>query len=149
MEWIYSINNAIAYMEEHMLEELTLSDIAASVNISPFHFQRAFSIITGMTPAEYIRKRRLSLAGSALAGGNAKVIDIALRYGYDSAESFSKAFSRFHGATPKQVKYGNAINFFNRLSLKIIMDGGSTMNYIIERWESVDLLVHTKKFSQK
>lgn len=149
MEWTYAINKAIAYMEENIHKDISLADIAASVNISPFHFQRAFSIIAGMTPAEYMRKRRLSLAGSALAAGSVKVIDIALQYGYDSPESFSKAFSRFHGATPLQAKNGHSLHYFHRLSLKIIMEGGSTMKYTIEKWDAMDLLVHTKKFSSE
>lgn len=149
MEWTYSINKAIEYMEEHMTDEIELADIAASVNISSFHFQRAFSIMAGMTPAEYMRKRRLSLAGSVLARGNVKVIDVALQYGYDSPESFSKAFSRFHGVTPQQAKNGSVLNFFNRLSLKIIITGGSIMNYTIEKWEAMDLLVHTKEIQSE
>lgn len=145
MEWTNAINNAINYMEDHLTDDISLSDIAQSVHISRFHFQRAFHIMTGMTPSDYMRKRRLSIAGSVLSKGNAKVIDIALKYGYDSPESFSKAFSRFHGITPQQAKKGGALKFFNKLSLKIIIEGGSTMNYVIETWEEMDLLVYTKE----
>ena len=104
MNWVESINNAISYMEDHLSEEITLNDIAEAVHISAFHFQKAFTIITDMSPAEYLRKRRLSQAGIELSNGNCQVIDVALKYGYDSPESFSKAFSRFHGVTPMQVK---------------------------------------------
>lgn len=145
MEWTNAINNAINYMEDHLTDDISLSDIAQSVHISRFHFQRAFHIMTGMTPSDYMRKRRLSIAGSVLSKGNAKVIDIALKYGYDSPESFSKVFSRFHGITPQQAKKGGALKFFNKLSLKIIIEGGSTMNYIIETWGEMDLLVYTKE----
>lgn len=95
MEWTNAINNAINYMEDHLTDDISLSDIAQSVHISRFHFQRAFHIMTGMTPSDYMRKRRLSIAGSVLSKGNAKVIDIALKYGYDSPESFSKVFRGF------------------------------------------------------
>lgn len=146
MEWTYSINKAIDYMEEHLTDAISASDIAESVNISVFHFQRAFSIMTGMTPTEYLRKRRLSLAGAELAKGDAKVIDVALKYGYNTPECFSKAFSRFHGVTPRQAKDKSALKYFNKLSLKIIIEGGSIMDYTIEKWEALDLLVHTRSF---
>ena len=97
MDWVKTINNAIAYMENHLTDDITLADMAKSVNISAFHFQRAFSLLTGMTPAEYIRKRRLSQAGAEIANGSERVIDIAMKYGYNSPESFTKAFIRFHG----------------------------------------------------
>ena len=104
MNWIKTINDAIGYMENHLTEEITLADIAKHVNLSAFHFQRAFSLLTDMSPAEYLRKRRLSQAGADLAGGEEKVIDVALKYCYDSPESFAKAFMRFHGVSPMQVK---------------------------------------------
>lgn len=74
MDWAGTINNAIAYIENHLTDDIALCDIAQSVNISAFHFHRAFSLLTGMTPAEYVRKRRLSLAGAEIAGGNAREI---------------------------------------------------------------------------
>lgn len=114
MEWVKTINNAIAYMENHLTEDITLSDIAESVYISAFHFQRAFSMMTGITPTEYLRNRRLSQAGTELANGDKRVIDVAMKYGYDSPESFTKAFSRFHGFSPMQVRKGSPIKFMNR-----------------------------------
>ena len=114
MEWVKTINNAIAYMENHLTEDITLSDIAESVYISAFHFQRAFSMMTGITPTEYLRNRRLSQAGAELANGDKRIIDVALKYGYDSPESFTKAFSRFHGFSPMQVRKGSPIKFMNR-----------------------------------
>ena len=94
MNWVRLINHSIDYMEEHLSDTVTLADIAKSVNLSAFHFQRAFSLLTGMSPAEYLRNRRLSQAGAELADGTEKVIDVALKYGYDTPESFSKAFTR-------------------------------------------------------
>ena len=75
MDWIRTINKAIAYMEEHLTERIDLEDIAKSVHLSPFHFHRAFSMLTEMSPAEYLRKRRLSQAGAELASGKEKIID--------------------------------------------------------------------------
>ena len=114
MDWVRMINHAIAFMEDHLADGITLADIAKSVNLSAFHFQRAFSLLTEMSPAEYLRKRRLSQAGAELADGKSRVIDTALKYGYDSPESFTKAFTRFHGSTPAQVRNGSPIRFMNR-----------------------------------
>ncbi len=146
MDWIETINGSIGYMEDHLSDEITLADIANSVDLSPFHFQRAFSLLTGMSPAEYLRKRRLSLAGADLAGGDEKVIDIALKYCYDSPESFAKAFTRFHGCSPMQARKGSPIQFMNRYSVRLTIEGGSVMEYTIEKWEAMDLLMHAKDF---
>lgn len=146
MEWVKTINNAIAYMENHLTDDITLGDIAESVYISAFHFQRAFSMMTGITPTEYLRNRRLSQAGAELANGDKRIIDVALKYGYDSPESFAKAFSRFHGFSPMQVRKGSSIKFMNRYTIRITIEGGSIMEYQIEKWEAIDLLVHTKTF---
>ena len=83
MEWMRIIGDAVQYIEAHITEELTTDDIANAVCISPFYFQRGFAMLCGTTVGEYIRCRRLALAGNALATTNARVIDIALRYGYD------------------------------------------------------------------
>lgn len=97
MDWTASIGEAIRYIEENITEDITVEDVARHVNISPFYFQRGFSFLCGYTVAEYIRNRRLALAGSDLAAGAAKVIDVGLKYGYTSPDSFTKAFVRFHG----------------------------------------------------
>ena len=146
MDWVRTINAAIDYMEAHLKDAVTLSDIAKHVHLSAFHFQRAFSLLTGMSPAEYLRKRRLSQAGADLTGGEEKVIDVAMRYGYDSPESFTKAFTRFHGVSPMQVKKGSPIQFMNRFSVRITMEGDCMMEYTIEKWEAMELLVHAKTF---
>ena len=146
MDWIRTINNAIEYMEKHLTDEVTLADIAKHVNLSAFHFQRAFSLLTDMSPAEYLRKRRLSQAGADLLNGNVKVIDAAMKYCYESPESFTKAFTRFHGVSPMQVKKGSPIQFMNRFTVRITIEGGCIMEYNIEKWEAMDLLVHAKEF---
>ena len=146
MDWVRMINHAIEYMEDHLTDDISLADIAKSVHLSAFHFQRAFSMLTEMSPTEYLRKRRLSQAGAELTDGKGKVIDVALKYGYDSPESFTKAFTRFHGSSPMQVKNGSSIRFMNRYTLRITIDGGCIMEYKIEKWDAVDLLVHTGSF---
>ena len=146
MDWVRMINQAIAFMEEHLTDETTLADISGSVNLSAFHFQRAFSLLTEMSPAEYLRKRRLSQAGAELTDGKHKVIDVALKYGYDSPESFTKAFTRFHGSSPTQVRNGSPIRFMNRYTVRISIDGGCIMEYRIEKWDAMNLLVHAGSF---
>ena len=146
MDWIRTINTAIEYMEKHLTDGIALADIAKHVNLSAFHFQRAFSLLTGMSPAEYLRKRRLSQAGADLLGGGAKVIDTAMKYCYESPESFTKAFTRFHGVSPAQVKKGSPVQFMNRFTVRITIEGGSILEYSIEKWEAMDLLMHAKEF---
>ena len=146
MDWIRTINNAIEYMEDHLTDEITLADIARHINLSAFHFQRAFSLLTEMSPAEYLRKRRLSQAGADLLSGDVKVIDAALKYCYESPESFTKAFTRFHGVSPMQVKKGSSIQFMNRFTVRITIEGGCIMEYNIEKWEAMDLLMHAEEF---
>ena len=92
MDWIRTVNNAIAYMEDHLTDRIALEDISKSVNLSVFHFHRAFSMLTEMSPTDYLRKRRLSQAGAELADSDEKVIDIALKYGYETP--ISKVFNR-------------------------------------------------------
>lgn len=108
MNWMTGLQRAIDYMEEHILEDLDLESIAAQSFSSSYHFQRVFSIVCDMTIGEYVRNRRLSLAGADLARGDVKVIDVAMKYGYDNPDSFARAFQRFHGVLPSQVKAGDA-----------------------------------------
>ena len=133
MDWITGMQKAIDYVEEHLTENIDYEKVAAESFSSSYHFQRVFSILCGYTLGEYIRLRRLSLAGAELANGKEKVIDIALKYGYDSPDSFAKAFQKFHGMTPSQARAdGSMLKSFSRLSIKISLEGGSTMNYRIE-----------------
>lgn len=111
------------------------------------YFQRVFSILCGYTLGEYIRNRRLTLAGAELASGNAKVIDVALKYGYDSPDSFAKAFARFHGITPSQARGdGVVLKSFSRLSIKISLEGGNTMDYRIEEKPEISLIGFKTQF---
>lgn len=94
-----AIGKAIQYIKEHITDELTVDMVADYVNISSFYFQKGFAMLCGFILSEYIRNRRLALAGNDLATGDERIIDIAMKYGYDSPDSFTKAFSRFHGVT--------------------------------------------------
>lgn len=115
MDWISGIQKAVDYVEVHITEDLDYNEIAKQAYSSPFHFQRIFSILCGYTLGDYIRMRQLTLAGNELASTNAKVLDIAVKYGYDTQESFSRAFTRFHGVSPSQVRNGANLKSFSRL----------------------------------
>ena len=118
----------IKYIEGHLTDELTLEKIAAKINLSPFYFQKGFSILCGITVSEYIRNRRLSLAGRDLQTDGVKVIDVAMKYGYDSPDSFTKAFTRFHGITPAQAKSGDGeLKNYLPLKIHVSMKGGFEM----------------------
>ena len=104
MEWIEALQKAITYMEEHLLEEINYEDVAKQVHTSSYEFHRAFSFVTGLTANAYIRNRRLSLAGKEIVETDAKITDLAMKYGYDTPESFTKAFTRFHGIAPKKAR---------------------------------------------
>lgn len=133
MDWIMGIQNAINYIEEHLTEPISYEEVAAQSFSSSYHFQRVFSILCGFTLGEYIRSRRLTLAGMELADGKIKVIDAALKYGYESPDSFAKAFQKFHGILPSQARSnGSSLKSFSRLTLKISLEGGNLMNYRIE-----------------
>ncbi|MBQ5782039.1 MAG: AraC family transcriptional regulator [Oscillospiraceae bacterium] len=148
MNWIYGIQNAIDYIEEHLTEDIDYNQIAAHSFSSYYHFQRVFSILCGFTVGEYIRNRRLSLAGAELAAGNIKVIDAALKYGYESPDSFARAFQKFHGILPSQIKGSAAVlNQFSRLVIKISLEGGNVMNYKIENKPEMTLVGFKRRFT--
>lgn len=149
MDWIGCIDEALRYIEEHITEELSVKDIASRVAISPFYFQKGFSMLCGLTIGEYIRKRRLSLSGDDLIFSDMKIIDVAFKYGYDSPDSFTKAFIRFHGVTPTAVKKGAMIKTFAPLKIKVTLKGGYTMDYKIVKKESFTVLGSSKIFSYK
>ena len=141
MDWITGIQNAINYIEEHLTEEIDYEIVAKEASCSSFYLQRIFSILCGMTLGDYIRNRRLTLAGNELSAADDKVIDIALKYGYESPESFTRAFSRFHGVTPSKAKKdGSKLKSFSRLSVKITLSGGNIMDYKIIEKNAFDII---------
>jgi len=146
MDWIEGIQNAIEYIENHITEDIDYEEVAKAACSSSFHFQRIFGITCGITLGEYIRRRRLTLAGVDLLSDNAKVTDVALRYGYGTPEGFSRAFIGFHGVKPSQVKRGCSLNSFSRLSVKINLWGGNEMKYKIKEMPERVLVGFKKRF---
>lgn len=148
MNWISGLQSAIDYIEDHLTEELDYVEIAKRAYSSSFHFQRVFGILCGYTLGEYIRNRRLTRAAADLLLSDAKVIDVALQYGYDSPESFSRAFARFHGVTPSQAKRDRtALKSFSRLSVKLILAGGNVMDYRIEKTDAIEIVMKKERFT--
>lgn len=140
MDWIKGIQRAIDYTESHLTSEIDYDAVAKEACSSSFHFQRVFSIMCGITLGDYIRMRRLSLAADELVNGDRKVIDIAIKYGYETPESFTRAFSHFHGITPTEARHGGTVKSFSKLSVKLILTGGTEMDYRIERPGAVKVI---------
>ena len=147
MDWVTSIHQAIQYIEEHLREELTIREIAQQAALSPFYFQKGFAMLCGMTVGDYIRQRRLSAAGLEVLTTDRKIIDIALEFGYDSPDSFTRAFARFHGLTPAALrKSGGAVRSFAPLRIKVTLEGGQNMDCKIMKKEAFTVLCRAKTF---
>lgn len=148
MEWMKVIGDSIQYIENHILDELSVDDIAKHIGISSFYYQKGFAMLCGFTVAEYIRNRRLALAGNEIIGTDQKIIDIAMKYGYDSPDSFTKAFTRFHGSTPTAVRKDNAmLKSFAPLKIKVSLEGGYLMDYRIEKKKAFTVIANAKTFA--
>jgi AraC family transcriptional regulator len=150
MEWIAAMQQAITYMEAHLLENINYEDVARHIHISGYEFHRAFSFLTGMTANAYLRSRRLSLAGREILETDNKITDIALKYGYETPESFTKAFTRFHGIAPKFARATSAkLVLFNPLRIKITVEGGKSMDYRIVQTKHQQFLAIVRSFSNE
>ncbi|MDQ0428931.1 AraC family transcriptional regulator [Planomicrobium stackebrandtii] len=148
MGWVESLQRAIDYMEEHMEDPVTIDQIAKQANSSVFHFQRTFSILTDCSVAEYLRRRRLTLAAQELSATDRKIIDIAYKYGYDTPEAFAKAFRRQHGVTPSEARKNlGKLQAFNRLVIQVNLKGVDPMKYRIVEKESFQAVGMKREFS--
>ena len=126
--WIDDVQKAINYVEENLLADITVEDVTNQVYCSKDYFQKIFNIVTGFSIGEYLRNRRLSLAGQELLMGKKKVIDVALKYFYETPESFTKAFSRFHGVSPSSIRTQERLKTFNPITIQINIQGGFNMS---------------------
>lgn len=137
MEWIDRLNESVRYLEEHLTEEADYARAAQIACCSVYHYQRMFAYLAGIPLSEYLRRRRMSLAAADLAGGEARVVDIALKYGYSSPTAFSRTFQRVHGVPPSAVQRGGTpVKAYPPLSFKITVQGVTEMEYRIEKRES-------------
>lgn len=147
-DWIEGFQDSIDYIEQNLTNEPDIEKIAQKAALSPFYYQRIFGALCGMTVGEYIRARRMTLAAQELSCSDCKVIDIAMKYGYDSPDSFAKAFQRFHGITPTQAKEAGAnLKSFAPMHIKITLEGGSMLDYRIEEKEPFTVVGIKKSFN--
>lgn len=132
MDWISRLNEAVAYIEGNLTREISIDQAAKIACCSTFHFQRMFSYIADVPLSEYIRRRRITLAAFDLQRSKEKVIDIALKYGYESPTAFTRAFHNVHGVSPTEARrIGVPLKAYPRISFKITIKGVAEMNYRI------------------
>ncbi len=149
-DWAERIQNALDYIEEELSGELSIRNIAARAYVSEFYFQRIFTALCGMTVTEYIRARRLSLAAEELSGGKTRVLDVGLKYGYDSPDSFARAFAKFHGITPSLAKgKGASLKSFAPIKVKFVLEGGNMMDYSIVQKEQFTVMGVSRRFNSE
>ncbi len=148
MNYLVEIQKAINYIEENLEEDIDYEKVAKEIGMSSFYFHRIFSAIVGISPAGYIRNRRLTCAAESLSRNDISILKMAIKYGFESNESFSRAFVKFHGITPKQAKKkGTQLKVFSKIKLSLTIEGGSIMNYRIEKREAFKIEAIVRKFN--
>ncbi|WP_141993248.1 AraC family transcriptional regulator [Bacillus sp. B4EP4a] len=141
MDLLKNMNGAIKFIEENLTNEIDFKEVARLAYCSEYHFKRMFSFLAGISLSEYIRRRRLTLAAFELKGNNIKVIDIAIKYGYSSPDSFARAFQHLHGITPSEARSnGHSLKAYPPMSFQLSIKGGSEMNYRIEEKEAFHII---------
>lgn len=141
MEWFERLNQSMKYIEEHLTDEIDYEQLGRIACCSSYHYQRMFTYMAGITLAEYIRRRKMSLAAVDLQAGEERIIDIAAKYGYSSPTAFNRAFQSFHGIAPSSVKdEGVSVKSFSPIVFKIAVKGASEMNYKIETKEAFRII---------
>jgi len=135
MDSLSKMNKALEYIEEHLTEDIDYSEVSRIASCSEYHFKRMFSFLAGIGLSEYIRRRRLTLAALDLKDANLRIIDVAVKYGYDSADAFSRAFYSLHGILPSEARNENTqLKAYPRMTFQLSIKGGSEMNYrIVEK----------------
>lgn len=148
MEWFTAIRSAIDYMERNLDTVTGTEEVADSVHMSAMYLQRGFQIVTGYGIGEYLRNRRLYQAALRLADSDYKVMDAALDSGYETPESFSKSFARFHGFAPSEAKNRRQdIRTFLPLKVNITVTGGEKMDYTVDRMAAFRVIGFEREFS--
>ena len=139
MDWIERLNAALEYIEDNLCGTEDIKEIASAANTSHFHFQRLFYVITDITVADYVRRRRLTLAAGEIQQG-ADILETALKFGYESQASFTRAFSRLHGLTPAKAREpGARLKAYPPLTFNISIQGVHSMEYQIKDFESFQI----------
>ncbi len=150
MEWVEKLNQSMNYIEEHLADNIDYEQLGRVACCSSYHFQRMFTYMAGITLAEYIRRRRMSLAAVDLQGGNEKIVDIAEKYGYHSPTAFNRAFQSFHGIAPSCVKNeGVSLKSFSPIVFNIAVKGASEINYRIEKKDTFRIVGVSRSLYQE
>ncbi len=140
MGWLERMNQVLAYIEENLQGEVDLLTAARIACQSPSGLQRFFSIVADVSLSEYIRRRRLTMAAFELTHSDIKIIDLALKYGYDSPEAFARAFGILHGVSPSAARgEGVHLKAYPRLSFLLTLKGDIPMDYRIETREAFSI----------
>ncbi|GEK57964.1 AraC family transcriptional regulator [Marinococcus halophilus] len=146
MDNLREMNNALQYIENHLTEAIDLQKAALIASCSEYHFKRMFSSLAGVPISEYIRRRRLTMAALDLQNRQVRIIDTALKYGYDSPDSFTRAFQKLHGIAPSKVKeQGISLKAYPKLTFQLSVQGGNEMNYRIEKKEAFRIVGISKR----
>lgn len=141
MEWVEKLNQSMDYIEEHLADEIDYEQLGRIACCSAYHYQRMFTYMAGVTLAEYIRRRRMSLAAVDLQGGDERIIDIAEKYGYHSPTAFNRAFQAFHGVAPSAVRdEGVSVKSFSPIVFNIAVKGAAEIDYRIEKKEAFRII---------
>lgn len=147
MEWLEQLNGAINYIEQNLTDEIDYDRAAQIACCSSFHFRRMFSYIAGVSLSEYIRRRKMTLAAFDLQSTDGKIIDISLKYGYESPTAFNRAFQNIHHVSPQKAKKNNVVlKTYPPISFKIQVKGESEMNYKIVTKEAFKIVGAKKHF---
>ncbi len=141
MDSLKGMNDALNYIEENLDNEINFKEVARLAFCSEYHFQRMFSFLSGSTLSEYIRRRRLTVAAFELSNSKIRIIDLAVKYGYSSPDSFTRAFQGLHGITPSEARHnGQSLKAYPRMTFQLSIKGGNEMNYRIEEKEAFHII---------
>jgi len=141
MNSLKNMNDALSFIEENLANRIDSHEVAKRALCSEYHFKRMFSFLAGVPLSEYIRRRRLTLAAFELSDSNVRIIDLAIKYGYKSPDSFTRAFHNLHGITPSEARnHGHTIKAYPRMTFQLSIKGGKEMNYRLEEKEAFRII---------
>lgn len=148
MDWLKRMNSALNYIEDNLEQEIDLEIAAKKADCSVYHFHRIFTYITDTPVSEYIRRRRMTLAAFELQRSHEKIIDLAMKYGYDSPDAFSRAFQKIHGITPSSARTeGIQLKAYPRISFQLLIKGDVEMTYRIEKAKGFKIIGRSTEIS--
>ena len=148
MNYINEMQKAIDYIEVNLDKDINFEKVSKEVGMSSFYFHRIFTAIIGISPTAYIRNRRLTIAAQEISKNNESILDIALKYGFESHEAFSRAFKNFHGIVPKVARTnGSELKNFSKANLNIEVNNNNILNYRIESKGTIKILAYFRQFN--